>query len=374
MGKLYILSNSFEPTSANTNHELCFIRAFSELGIKATWVFLLPSAKFDTITTEFSGIQIKYLWSKLLSKFRITRHLFKIFSFNHFLLSLKKGDTVLLLGLPGYLENLIKIKGINVYHERTEHPEVVKFSKKKSSLSRYLDSCKKVKGLFVITQALKNYFISVGINEFKIHVINMVVDESRFENLKKQSSDKYIAYCGKASNNKDGVDRLIRAFSIVKQEIPNVKLYIIGTPPDLLSDNSNLVRQLNLEKDIVFTGQLEPNKIPQILKNASALALARPDNLQNKYGFPTKLGEYLLTSNPVVITKVGDIPLFLKDGVSAYLSECDDIEAFASNLIKAVTDKNDAIRIGKNGKIIAQQNFNYLIETKKIIEVIGKHI
>ncbi len=167
----------------------------------------------------------------------------------------------------------------------------------------------------------------------------MVVDNTRFDGLIKTDSQRYIAYCGKASNNKDGVDRLIKAFSIVQKKLPDVKLFIIGDPPDSDSDNINLVKSLNLEVNIVFTGKVEADIIPQILKDASVLALARPDNLQNRYGFPTKLGEYLLTSNPVVITRVGDIPLFLKDGESAYMSDCDDIEAFASNLIKAKENK-----------------------------------
>ena len=48
------------------------------------------------------------------------------------------------------------------------------------------------------------------------------------------------------------------------------------------------------------------------------LVLARPDNIQAKGGFPTKLGEYLATGNPVVVTKVGEIPNYLIDGVNAF--------------------------------------------------------
>lgn len=69
--------------------------------------------------------------------------------------------------------------------------------------------------------------------------------------------------------------------------------------------------------------------MPQMLKNAEALVLDRPNSLQAQYGFPTKLGEYLLTGNPVVVTKVGDIPLYLKDGVSALLSEDRNPKEFA---------------------------------------------
>ena len=96
---------------------------------------------------------------------------------------------------------------------------------------------------------------------------------------------------------------------------------------------------------------------------------ARPDNVQAKYGFPTKLGEYLLTENPVVLTRVGDIPLFLRDGESAYIAEPGDEEEIASKMIEALTSPN-AQSIGMKGAEIAMQEFNSEIEAKKITDFI----
>ena len=98
--------------------------------------------------------------------------------------------------------------------------------------------------------------------------------------------------------------------------------------------------------------------MPQILKNAAVLALDRPESLQAQCGFPTKLGEYLLTENPVVVTKVGDIPLFLKDGETALIAE--------------ERNPEEASKIGKAGALVAMREFNYLNETKKIIDVIKR--
>lgn len=104
--------------------------------------------------------------------------------------------------------------------------------------------------------------------------------------------------------------------------------------------------------------------MPQILKNAAVLALDRPDSLQAQCGFPTKLGEYLLTENPVVVTKVGDIPLFLKDGETALIAEERDPQDFSSKLIWALQNPEEASKIGKAGALVAMREFNYLNETK----------
>ena len=202
----------------------------------------------------------------------------------------------------------------------------------------------------------------------------MTVDVERFKNIKKAACrEKYIAYCGNVSNNKDGVDILIKSFALVCKKRPEIKLFIIGKSPSQTeaSDNLRLIKSLGIEERIVFTGVVSSEQMPQLLKDAMVLALARPDNLQAKYGFPTKLGEYLLTENPVVVTSVGDIPLFLKDGVSALISEPSNVEMFAEKLLWALDNPGEASAVGKAGAAVAAEFFNSDIETKKLLSVIS---
>ena len=200
----------------------------------------------------------------------------------------------------------------------------------------------------------------------------MFVDTTRFQGLKKQPSEPYIAYCGTASNNKDGVDQLIKAFAIVVKKYPKYKLYIIGKTPSKQQrfDNFELVKDLGIENNVVFTGVVSSSEIPQMLMNATILALDRPNNLQAKYGFPTKLGEYLQTGNPVVITRVGDIPIFLKDGESALIAEPENPNSFSEKLCWAIEHPVEAREIGKKGKQVSDFHFNSIFETKKIISII----
>lgn len=122
-------------------------------------------------------------------------------------------------------------------------------------------------------------------------------------------------------------------------------------------------------ESVIFTGVIPADQIPQHLLNADILALDRPNSLQAQYGFPTKLGEYLLTANPVVVTKVGDIPLFLTDKVSALLAEPCNIQSFSNNLIWAIENTEKARQIGYNGYKIALKEFNSSSEALKIINI-----
>lgn len=161
---------------------------------------------------------------------------------------------------------------------------------------------------------------------------------------------------------------MIKAFAIVAEKVLDVKLYIIGKTPltEQKFDNYLLIKRLNLEDRVVFTGVVSAKEMPQLLVNADVLALDRPDNKQAKYGFPTKLGEYLLSGNPVVVTSVGDITKFLTDGVSALIASPQNPKNFADKLLWALTYTEEAICLGGRGKMIALEFFNSLTETQKL--------
>ena len=366
----YILSESYVPNTAVTNHALSFIKGFSELGVRAQWVFLMNGGKDQRCELNFPGINIKYLWTKFWSKNKCIKHLYKQFAYARFFYSLKPGDTILLLGMSAYVYKLTKRKGVKVYHDRTEHPDAVKNTRYAFSSKNYIKACCNLDGLFVISNALKQYFTSQGVSSSKIHVINMVVDSERFLGLQKNKTiEPYIAYCGNASNNKDGVDDLIKAFAIVSNKFSNITLKVIGPTPKEGSENLKLVENLGIKDKVIFTGIVPASIMPQLLVDAQIVALARPDNLQNRYGFPTKLGEYLLSGNPVVVTNVGDIPLFLKDEETALMADCGDVFGFAEKICWALEHQQQANEIGMRGKELAKRNFNYLIETSKMVEV-----
>lgn len=372
MCKVYIVCNSYNPNTAPTNRVLSFVRGFSELGMDAEVVYLAPDTKMNKVQEDYPYIEFKYMWERMPFSNRILNKLAEEYYGWKFARSLKCGDVVFLTNFGNIFFKVIKRKNVKVVHEKTEHPDIYSF--KGFNVERYKREIPKLDGMFVISTALKDYFSSLGLPKEKIEIVNMTVDSNRFKGIKKQLSEKYIAYCGTASNNKDGVDELIKSFAIVHQSHPDVKLYIIGKTPDKDDESGNLslIEELGIKGAVVFTGIVSAKDMPQILKNATILALDRPDSLQAQCGFPTKLGEYLLTENPVVVTKVGDIPLFLKDGESALLAEERNASEFSSKLIWALEHPEEAARIGKAGALVALRQFNYLTETKKIIDVIKK--
>lgn len=374
---IYFLFLSYRPNTAPTNRALAYLKSADKMGAPIQVLFLLPDEYKNKLSDEFQFVKVKYCWDKFFIDNSYLKYLSYFFYLLMFVRQLKKGDKVYIYSLNDIIRRIVNKKGVNFYYEITECPEVSLATTElcKPTIRKHLDFCKKVKNLFVISTGLRNYYVERGIPESKIKIINIIVDAERFEGVRKDNnSERYIAYCGTASNNKDGVDQLIRAFAIVADKDKNLKLYIIGDTPstDDSRKNAELINQLGIKERIVFTGKVSAEQMPQLLTNAQILALARPDNIQAKYGFPTKLGEYLLTGNPVVVTAVGDIPLFLKDKITAMIAPPDEPAVFAEKISWLLDNPEEAKAIGDRGKKLALSEFNDMTETKKLLDIINK--
>lgn len=374
---LYFALFDYQPNTAACNRIMAYLKAFSKYGVRVHVVYFKPNPEHSKFDGVLPNIEFKYFWDKYYIDVPKLNKLSLLFYLRRFVNSLKKGDIVYSYDFPDLIVALSKRQDIRVYQERTEHPDVFfRGMIWPVSKQRFLKCCQQAQGLLVISQGLKKYFVDNGCKPERVHIINMIVDAERFRGLVRQQCEPYIAYCGTVSNNKDGVDGLIKAFSIVSKKFPDYRLYIIGSAQSKGQSvgNYKLIEDLGIKDRVVFTGTVSRNDMPQILKNAKILALDRPNNLQAQYGFPTKLGEYLSTGNPVVITKVGDIPMFLQDSISALLAEPQNSVDFADKICWAIENEDDAKQIGEEGRRVAEAHFNYLIETKKMIDILNLRI
>lgn len=371
MGRVVLLERRYCAGEANTNRVLAYAKGLSELGEDVYIYFLIADKKRTTYYLDLPNVNVVNLWENdgFLSK-RIRAVSF-VKNYISFILQVKKGDCIFFHGLYHYLLCLVKLCGrrAKIFCESTEHPNVFRrhSSRYNYSLAKVLN---KQNALFVISRSLREHYISLGVDKRLIHVINMFVDTGRFENLRRTTTEKYIAYCGAVSYEKDGVNILIESFAKFHIKHREYKLYIIGkgVEPNIIGKLRDLATQLNVDKFIVFTGMVSPTEMPQLLYNASILALSRPNNLQAQNGFPTKLGEYLATGNPVVVTRVGEIPLFIKHRENGFLADPNP-DSFAEQLTWVAEHYELSCVVGHRGKKLAYGEFSYYSQAKKVLSI-----
>jgi glycosyltransferase involved in cell wall biosynthesis len=377
----YLFNDSFPIGFANANRIISISKGLICNNTDVEVFILRGTEKYNSInnasvTGNYCSIKYKYtshstIWpnSRILKLVNVMRGLFYAFVDIY---KAKKQDQVdvIITTLYDFRTNLLfylltRILNIKYAYAVDEYPVTVLNSSKYSYIFKhyYNNYFHKMFDIWIVmTNKLIEYYKKYSSKTSLFIHIPMTVEPERFNIYKSHNSHDYIAYCGNLGhNNKDGVDYLIKAFKIFNNKYSNIKLYIIGDLIDHKKEYQDLVilvERLQLTDYIVFTGRVNRDNIPEYLINAKALVLARPDNKQGEGGFPTKLGEYLATGNPVLVTRTGDIPDYLTDGINSFTAKPNDINDFADKLISIFDDYNKASIIGLKGKELTNTYFN----------------
>jgi glycosyltransferase involved in cell wall biosynthesis len=229
-------------------------------------------------------------------------------------------------------------------------------------------------GFIVISRFLEGYFAPRLRKDARLLRIPIVVDLSSFsgEPEERSSEKPIIAYCGHL-NHTDEIDTLLRVFSLVASDFPKCRLRVIGgsSNPETIGRYEKLVSELRLNGRVQFTSAVPRRDIPHLLAEADVLVLPRSDKVFSRAGFPTKLAEYLAAAKPVVVTSVGDIPLYLEDGISGYLVRPGDIRAFADRVSYALAHPIEATEVGRRGRELALRCFDTTRQSRNIIELVN---
>lgn len=229
-------------------------------------------------------------------------------------------------------------------------------------------------GMIVMTTALHSFFRKRTRKLTPIIIYPLTIDANRFHNAipTKKFNFRYIAYTGYMGGNKDGLIDLIESFSIISEKIKDVNLLLVGDAgKEDLERLYEFVHQRGLDQRIIFTGRVDRDAIPSILTSAELLVLARPANLQAAGGFPTKLGEYLASGRPVVVTKVGEIPNYLKDEQQALLCEPGNCQDIADKMLNVIENPSRYAAMALAGQKLAFDVFDYKARSMQLHEFLS---
>lgn len=230
-------------------------------------------------------------------------------------------------------------------------------------------------GLIVETESLLDFYKKYVRHNAKLYILPNTIDFSRFENVKITYQDitnvKYIAYAGNMSKY-DGIDLLIEAFNLLKDKYPDLHLFLIGRcNEELFRYYQEKVKSYNLDLRVRFVGQIPNTDVPQFLISSIALVLASPVSIRNTVSLPYKLGEYLASQRPVIVTGVGTIPEFLTDGLNSFIAEPGNVLSLYEKLNTCLSLPDvQRIKIGAEGKKIAYQLFDSIKYSNGLLQFI----
>lgn len=182
--------------------------------------------------------------------------------------------------------------------------------------------------------------LRLGAAPDKTRIVPNGVGFSKFQNTKVPHEGYNIGAILRVVPIKD-VMTLIKAFKIVKNNMKNVKLYLIGPTdedPDYYEQCTSLVRLLNLTENVTFTGRVD---VSVYLRKMDIIALTSISE-----GQPLVILEGMAAGTPVVATNVGSCSEMLEknefEGACGIITKLASPNETASAFIKLL--KNPELR------------------------------
>lgn len=220
---------------------------------------------------------------------------------------------------------------------------------------------KKLNGVIVINNILKDLFVKAGLPEQKILVAPDAVDAAEFQIKESQEQariklglpldKKLVVYTGHLFVWK-GTDVLARASCYLPDD---VEIILVGGSPETLPDFTKFIEKDGLFK-VKLLGHQPHNLMPYYLRAADVLVL--PNSGQEKisryYTSPLKLFEYMAAQKPIVASDLPSIREVVRHNENIWLVEPDNPAALADGLKEVLQDKKLAEQLSQKAFIAAQ--------------------
>ncbi len=217
-----------------------------------------------------------------------------------------------------------------------------------------------------LTKMGAEYLTSIGAKSEKISVIPNGIDSNLFSRgtdgysfrEKYGITGKIILFVGRLSKVK-GLNYLIDAMPEILNEMPDAILLIVGPDFGLQMGLRRRVKQLFIEKKVLFTGYLPDD---ELVGSYAASDLFVFPSLAESFGIV--LLEAMAMGKPVIATNVGVAHDLIRNGVNGFLVEPRRPDQIAKTVISLLKNGNLAIKMGNvNRKIASEYSWDNITQT-----------
>lgn len=224
-------------------------------------------------------------------------------------------------------------------------------------------------GIVVISTSLEKYFMKYAIKSLRVPILCDIAKIK--EGLPQRHFDNTvfrICFAGYLKSEKEGFDLLFEALQQVNLT-RNVELYLYGILSEIDKKTlDRLTETFSLEGKVFYMGNIDPGDLPGEFSKYHLLILPRPLNSRTKYGFSTKLSEYLISGVPVLLTDVSDNALYIKDNYNGFIIPPGSLPELTGKILTIIENYNDnAYMIAENAFKTAREEFDYKLYTQTFI-------
>lgn len=376
-----ITTESFPVGMAATNRIICYAKGLIANEVECKIIVVNRTERIDieqrnfVAKGNFEGIPFEYVSGAVVRSNSFVRRRVDDFvdfikAIKYCISEIKRGEVILnfyskpLLALCILISS--KLIGLKNIREFCEYPYGTSEESIYNKIRRYFEFrilFPMYTGFVAISKELESEAIKYGGNRAKIIKVPILVELQKEEKEVYLHPRPYIFHCGTMYERKDAIVSTMKAFGMAVKKLDYVVDFILAGPiSPHKSEIDEIIKINKLDGNVIFLGQLHKKDIIRYQNGASLAILNKNDNIQNRCGFSTKLGEILLSETPVITTTIGEANNYLEDGVSAYITEPHKPELIAKKILLAFQNVQERQQISKRGKLVAENQFNCIMQ------------
>ena len=134
------------------------------------------------------------------------------------------------------------------------------------------------------------------------------------------------------------------------------------------------VARMRLEQNVQLAAPIPQEKVAEELIRCHVFVMpCREDSTTgNIDGIPTVFMEAMATGRPVISCPVAGIPELVRDGETGILIPADNSQVLAEAIIRLGCDDSLRIRLGKQARLLAEQQHNQHRNTNQFLSLLAK--
>jgi L-malate glycosyltransferase len=210
-----------------------------------------------------------------------------------------------------------------------------------------------------------------------IEVTPFGIDTSVFKPFKTNSlfdDDAVVIGTIKNLASKYGIDYLIKAFKIISDKYPGLKLNLLivgGGSKARMAFLKNLCKEMQIDQKVKFTGLISHADVPAY---NNMLDIYVAVSILDSESFGVAIIEASACEKPVIVSNVGGLPEVVKNEETGFIVSPKNEYETADAIEKLVLNNELKLKMGKNGRKFVQENYEWDFCVDKMISVYNKII
>lgn len=237
----------------------------------------------------------------------------------------------------------------------------LKYTDKIFAVSNSLKKLLRINGI----KNVETIYNGIDINDWKIDLDKV----RKFKEKYNLQNKKVIFFSGRLSDAKGG-DQVLKAVALVGKEMKNTVLLVAGKKNRYVEKMEKLIKELNLEKNVIFTGWLKGDELKAAYSGADIFV--SPSLCFEAFGM-TNL-EAMACKKPVVSSYFGGPKEVVIDGKTGYLVNPNNVGLMARKIIDLLKDLEKAKQFGEAGYQRAKNFFSLDKQVKETLKWYEKYI